>query len=361
MKHIDLTDSFALPPSSREITPEGYLKATAALTSVGVQDYVLSDFTGLEGDKTKIVKVLRPEKTVFDALTMSSAQLKPITMYHPEVLVDSDNHHNYAVGNIGEKVYKLDDKRLGATIVVTNKDIVDSIDKGKINQVSVGYTADVKKSSGTFDGEAYDYVFDGAMHINHCAIVPKGRCGEGVAILDKGIDTETNVHSEKIQSTIKQMLLQDFDVKNTLKSLLQELVSKKTQSQDNSNNQKENEENKVITNDNDTQKINDQAVEARVNFRVNLLDKARHFFDDQGKKDLLTLTDRQILEKIFEGHENIKHRSDDYLLGMMDAHLDDNLSAKIQHKSLQREIRNNNPGTAAKFYSLAEIRKLVKE
>lgn len=376
---IQFNDNLKLTPSTRKITAEGYLKATAALTRVGLQDYRLSDITGNANDR-KVVKVLRPAATVFADETIESAKLKPITMYHPSTMVDSENHHNLSVGTIGENVHKLDKDRLGASIIITNKAIIDDIMNGKVSEVSMGYSADLKKESGVFNDEHYDYVFDGAMNINHCAIVPKGRCGETVSILDKKEDTIMT------KDEIKELLLNDMDFKEVLKSLLNDLQQpKETQNEKVEEQVEESIQESVDEveepaepnmessadatveeagdvpdrpSDESVAEVEEQVItveakdslEEQVKVRVKIIGKASSILKDEAIDDL---SNREILEKIFIDH---KDKSDDYLVGMLDATIDNHNKAKYSLKAI-----SDSYGTKMSYnkrYSALEIQKL---
>jgi hypothetical protein len=376
---IQFNDNLKLTPSTRKITDEGYLKATAALTRVGLQDYRLSDITGNVND-TKIVKVLRPATTVFSDETIESAKLKPITMYHPSTMVDSENHHNLSVGTIGENVHQLDQHRLGASIIITNKAIIDDIMNGKVSEVSMGYSADLKQESGVFNNEHYDYIFDGAMKINHCAIVPKGRCGESVSILDK---KEGDLMTK---DEIKELLLNDMDFKEVLKSLLNDLQQpKETQNEKVEESIEESIEESVDETEEsadpnmdssadatveESSNVSDQpsdesvaeveeqvitveakdSIEEQVKVRVKIIGKASSILKDEA---LDNLSNREILEKIFVDH---KDKSDDYLVGMLDATIDNHNKAKYSLKAI-----SDSYGTKMSYnkrYSALEIQKL---
>lgn len=380
---INLQDNLKLTASTRKITDEGYLQATAALTRVGLQDYRLSDITGNPND-TKIVKVFRPPETVFNDETIESAKLKPITMYHPSNMVDSENHHNLSVGTIGENVHQLDKDRLGANIVITNKAIIDDILGGKVSEVSMGYAANFKESKGVYNDEHYDYIFNGAMKVNHCAIVSKGRCGETVSILDKNEDNIMN------KNELKEILLNDMDFREVLKSLLNDLQQpKETQNkevdaedvtkveavsgepvgedQDASDPVVENvsfassEEASDCSNIENDQPVaevecKDQFVEIKdalaeqVKVRVKLIGKASKILKDE---EITELNNREILEKIFVDH---KDKSDDYLMGMLDSTLDNHFKATLNLKAI-----NDSYGVKSSYnkrYSAIDIQKL---
>jgi len=185
MKHkkkIHLKDQLPLE-STRTLTPEGYLKATAAITMVGVQLYPASQF-GADTDEP--VGVFRPPETVFHPETIESIKMKPITMQHPTQDVDADNHGRLSVGSVGESIEPIDEFRLGANIIINEAAVVKNILERNIEELSLGYDSYIVSEEGTYNGEPYFYRFDGPMIVNHLAIVDDGRCGDTVKILDGG-------------------------------------------------------------------------------------------------------------------------------------------------------------------------------
>lgn len=181
---IHVSDNIGLPTeSTRVLTEEGYLKATAAVTKVGVQAYSARDF-GLDSDEP--IGVLRPAETVFHEETISSLKMKPIVLLHPEQDVDSTNHSRLSVGSVGENVEPIDSERLGASIQITDEAVVKKILEREIEELSLGYDVFIISEEGNFNGQNYLYKMDGPMLNNHLAIVPDGRCGDTVKILDQG-------------------------------------------------------------------------------------------------------------------------------------------------------------------------------
>ena len=184
---IHVSDNIELPTeSTRILTEEGYLKATAAVTKVGVQMYSARDF-GIDSDEP--IGVLRPFETVFHEETISSLKMKPIVLLHPEQDVDSTNHSRLSIGSVGENVGPIDNERLGASIQITDKNVVEKILSREIEELSLGYDVFIISEEGNFNGEYYLYKMDGPMLNNHLAIVPDGRCGDTVKILDQGGST----------------------------------------------------------------------------------------------------------------------------------------------------------------------------
>ena len=323
MKSVKLTDSFSLGGSTRTITDEGYLKATAALTCVGVQKYALADFTGKAEDANTVVSAYRPAATVFAKDTMDSAALRPVTMHHPSEKVTSENYQHYSVGTLGENVYQLDDHRLAATILINNQAVVKQLQDGVINDLSMGYQADVKPQTGTFEGQPYEYIFEGPMHINHCAIVPKGRCANAT-ILDQA--NSTNEDNMKTEEREQKEPSKQPATKATEPATKPDETKGKMEAQN-----KSKEETKASADDkptapgmkqdaDTTQTVNvEDAAQKAVAERMALLEKAKPFIQDSA--DLVGLNNRQILQKVFE-KADFKDRSDEYLMARLDANID---------------------------------------
>ncbi len=199
-KHtVTITDA-PIALQARERTPEGFLRATAALTSAGVQQYG-SDELGLPGLDRR-VEVYRPADTVFDAETKTSARMKPVTLGHPTDFVTPCNYRELAVGHLGDEPFAIDAHRLGASLTLTDAEAIAVVEGGQ-DQVSAGYTMNVLPATGTHEGQAYEYRVEGPMQINHVALVPKGRAGSNVRILDQ---EEKEVDEARIKQIITEAL-----------------------------------------------------------------------------------------------------------------------------------------------------------
>lgn len=381
MNQINITDSFNLTNSTRKLTKEGYLQATAALTRVGVQKYDLSSITGLDSDRGKIVSVFRPPETVFNDETIESAKLKPITMNHPNEMVDSDNYNNYSVGNLGENVHRIDKDRLGATIQINDKSIVDDIMNGSISEISMGYRSDIIKKSGSYFDDKYSYTFNGPMHMNHCAIVDKGRCGDSVSILDKkeecslmsedmenkskavedkaiaddvkesnqeAKDPSIKDESDKPIDAIKSAMLAD---KRFLAMLKEAMGSVSKSDVNDTEDSKAKAKDNVLSDHAEDEQDIKKAFTDEVSYRVNLIDKARGLVKDA---DLTELSNREILEKSLEKSKiNVKEKSDDYLLGVLDSAIKDHVEAKEYF-----ENSKSNTSHSPRYFNSIDIKKL---
>ena len=328
--------------ATREKTAEGYLKATAVITAVGVQIYNARDF-GENEDRE--VGVFRPHDTVFHSDTMDSARLKPITEQHPDVDVTAKNYKNLSIGNMGEKIEALDAKRLGATVIVNDAEAVDKVERGLV-ETSAGYDATLVKESGSFEGRDYEYRFKGPMLINHLAVVDAGRCGPTVKILDK--KGKSKMNEEEMKKFLIDAGVLDKDGKavavvdgkdekkvdsdamvskmvDALKAFDAEKEAKKAKDEaDNLENLKKAKKKKKgedeETEDEKKAKKDaaDKAVRDAAQARSTLIVDAKPHLGEDVK--VHELSDREILEEALKDSvEDIKDKDDAYLRGMLDA------------------------------------------
>lgn len=166
--------------SGSRITTDGYLVASVLCARTGIQDYL-----GTELDKpdTPIVKVYRPESSVFAKDSLSTFVGKPTTNDHPPVQVTADNWKEYAVGSIGEEVLR-DGDYIRVPITLMDAATIKAVQDGK-REISMGYDMELDWTPGaTSDGQAYDAIMQN-LRMNHLAIVDRGRAGSRARIGDK--------------------------------------------------------------------------------------------------------------------------------------------------------------------------------
>jgi len=167
------------------------------LGHVGVQQY-----NGVEVgmDEYGIVDVVREPEDVFDEDSLASMDGKPITLYHPDEMVTSENFKKYAVGFI-KNVHRQNDYIVG-DLVINDMEAIEKVVSGEIKDLSLGYQA---KLVPTGDGRLKQK----NIVINHLAIVPEGRA-EFARIVDentikqKGEQTNMGLFSKKEEETMKQ-------------------------------------------------------------------------------------------------------------------------------------------------------------
>jgi len=374
---VNVSDTVILPiESTRTLTPEGYLKATAAVTKVGVQEYSAREF-GIDSDE--MIGVFRPPETVFHPETAESLKLKGIVFIHPESDVDSTNHTRLAVGTVGETVEPIDSERLGASIQINDAEIVRMVLEREVEELSLGYDTFVVSEEGVFNGKKYHYKIDGPMIINHLAIVPEGRCGDTVKILDKGESTVNKKQlikllrdngvsegdialfmkdakdsdkgnmeeytkllvgkdidmtalipaiTEKIMPKIEELVAGEGFI-NTLASQIANQMSGQTQEPGMVN------EEESLDQETPEEEMTPEMIDAKVlkdaKTRARLIDMSKPFIKDDSF-DIYSATPKEILIKALDSvgvkGKDIKDKSDDYLQGILDSIKKDRVEAE---------------------------------
>lgn len=159
----------------------GMLKAPARLTRVGVFEYRTAD--------GKVVRELRLPEEVFNADSMSSFELVPLTDDHPtenDGEVTAENAKRLSVGSVGAP--KQDGRFLAATLMVTDSKAIVKMQGGK-QELSCGYFCDREPAEpGAMwkDPESgrdlpYDFI-QRNIRGNHVAVVDRGRAGPEVRV-----------------------------------------------------------------------------------------------------------------------------------------------------------------------------------
>lgn len=157
---------------STEISDEGFLKTDAVVTRLGI-------FTYKNGDGS-LRKELRHPDDVLRLASLNSMKMIPITNDHPaERLVDATTAKQLQVGYTGENI-RPDGKFIISPIVITDSVAVEAVRNGK-DSLSLGYSVDLIKEDGEYDGQRYDYRQTNVRY-NHLAIVDRARAGSEVRI-----------------------------------------------------------------------------------------------------------------------------------------------------------------------------------
>jgi hypothetical protein len=171
----------------------GFLRADAFVTRVGVFGYLNADGT------TR--RELRHPDEVFDAESLATLHLIPVTREHPAELVNDSNAAGLTVGTTGENA-KRNDRFVETAIQVTDRETIAGIEGNTRRDLSCGYLCDkdetpgvTKGIPGVKDGLRYD-VIQRNIRYNHVAVTERGRAGPEVSIprLDSdGVDVDVGV------------------------------------------------------------------------------------------------------------------------------------------------------------------------
>lgn len=174
---------------TRERLPDGSLLCRdVPFARIGKMLYDQSEFAGgtdVNGDPITspdgVVIVHRDGDVLFSQPTIESFEAAPITLKHPPVFVNPDNHDEYTQGSIrnirrGDGIYS---DYLLADMVIRGRDALDAVEGDKAREVSPGYDADYQPIEGKPGHYKQTRIIG-----NHLAIVQRGRGGRGVRIGD---------------------------------------------------------------------------------------------------------------------------------------------------------------------------------
>jgi uncharacterized protein len=150
----------------------GFLKADAVFTRVGVFDYRNTDGS--------VRREARLPGDVFKADSLATLALVPITVEHPEGRVTSDNVRRYAAGTTGNDI-RADGDHVCGTAMIFDASAVKDAESHKRQELSCGYDADLEHTPGEFRGERYDAIQRNIKY-NHVALTVSGRAGSDVRL-----------------------------------------------------------------------------------------------------------------------------------------------------------------------------------
>jgi len=164
-----------------EYTSQGYLKARAFITRVGVFNYRKEDGT--------VIRELRLPEEVFASESLKSLCNIPLTDNHPPVMLTAENTKEYLRGYLFNDVWIEAGTYVASDVLVTDSEVIRKIQIG-LNQLSAGYNADIEYTSGIHPifGE-YDAIQRNIRH-NHVSRVDLGRAGDEVKVRFDAIELE---------------------------------------------------------------------------------------------------------------------------------------------------------------------------
>ena len=161
-------------------TADGYLIADAFVARTGIQIYRGSE-VGKHDMET--VRVYRSEDQVKDPASVRTYSHAPITLGHPDVLVDADNVASLAKGEVSTEAEWRDGK-LKLPLIVKDAAAIAAIESGEMAGLSAGYTCTLDWTAGTApDGAQYD-AQQKNIRVNHVALCQLGRAGNEFRIGD---------------------------------------------------------------------------------------------------------------------------------------------------------------------------------
>lgn len=255
-----------------EITDEGYLIArNAVVGNVGELQYSERELGW--SNSTNKVSVLREEADVFDEISLSSLEAKPITILHPKGNVDSENVRDLGKGTV-LGVPKRDGDNMVVDIVVQDKEAVDLIapeDENGIRKLndnfrdlSLGYKAKlVEIALGLYKQTEIRY--------NHLALVPQGRQANATIV--------DHLNEDLIKGVIPKM------------SIIDKIFRKGK---------------KVVRDENGEIKITNEEVELLLDEEEEKVEENKTQFAEEDKKEQVEDQDEKEKKDVVENKENIE-------------------------------------------------------
>ena len=160
-------------------TPQGGLIVSGRLTRAGVFHYLQPDGS--------VRRELRHPDDVFDKASLDSLAHAPVTIDHPDS-VSPKNFKDVAVGHVADAP-KRDGKFVASSdIRLQDADAIEQAKTGKLQEFSCGYSCNLDRTPGEYNGEPYD-AKQTDIRYNHVAAGPPGwgRAGPEVRMrLDGG-------------------------------------------------------------------------------------------------------------------------------------------------------------------------------
>ncbi len=224
MKNVSRFDFQTLPIQKPVKTDSGFLRVPIRATRVGIFEYLQKDGS--------IRREFRPPEEVFSKESMDSLAGVPLTVRHPNQMVNTKNVKGLSVGMTGDVVSKAEDRYLDIVGTVTDEVTVKSLerksDNGDGQQVSCGYTADMDFTPGIWKGQTYDAI-QRNIRYNHVALVDLGRAGPEARIkLDENDNAIYSTNDNQGVVKMKNIKIdgKEFEVNEELHGAISSLQTK---------------------------------------------------------------------------------------------------------------------------------------
>ena len=152
-------------------TDDGRLHCEGSFCRDGVLEYRQPDGS--------IVHELRRPETNAELATVESFKLLPLVIEHPHVgLLNSESYKDYAVGMTDSSAcYNKAEGVIEGLVSFFDAKAIALIDSREKEQLSAGYTCDIKQGAGVWNGQHYDREQIN-VRANHLALTSRGRAGE---------------------------------------------------------------------------------------------------------------------------------------------------------------------------------------
>jgi len=187
-RQITVNDRHSYATSTkREYTDEGFLRVPGRVARTGVQEYLASELGITDRAPNEIIKVYRPDESVFDEASLESYSGADVTIEHPTSMVNADSYREVSVGVVTGAGVR-DGDFVSADMIIKSKDAIKAVESGKV-QLSAGYTAVYDEAP---EDSPHDFI-QSEIRVNHVALVDRARAGAQARLFDHkpGVQTMT--------------------------------------------------------------------------------------------------------------------------------------------------------------------------
>lgn len=204
-----MKQNFALD-SARTTDENGFLHVSAShITKATINPYLGEEIPnwqelGLKPDA--IYYALRDPEELKKSLSTWAGL--PLQMEHHAEGADEPDAKETRVGTVGTKI-AWNAPYIDAPLTVWDKAAIEAIESGKCREISCAYWYDPDFTSGTFEGQPYDFVMRN-IRGNHVALVPEGRAGHDVLVADRKPAQVSNLTQEDLKMS-KTRMARDAD------------------------------------------------------------------------------------------------------------------------------------------------------
>jgi len=347
--------------SKRTKTPEGYLMvADNRMARPGLLTYLAReiDYPGRRGDE--FVTVYRPPALVFDQAVVGSFRSKPVTMGHPGEKVTAKNFRGTAAGFSKDDI-RVEDNHLVGSLLITDAEVVDYVEKQGNIEISLGYDADIDYTPGSGPDGKYDATFT-RMTGNHIALVPRGRNGRSCRISDADKEKEPTMAKVVLDGVTYELSDQGVELVQKLQAQAQaeqantaKLVAEHAKAIADAEANAKAEAQKTIDklqaqlDDAKSKIVTDEEIEKRVKARAELLNTVKTLiqdFDAAGKSDAAIRA--EVVSQVCK--IDVKDRSPEYIQARFDALTENVDPYKAAFGQLGKDIADSAAAGESKTY-----------
>lgn len=172
-------------------TPQGFLRIDGYATIFGT----VLHYSDTGGEYRAPEEVTRRD-------SLETLKNIPITWGHPTVKgkrvhLTPKNTAQFIKGYTTDSV-TVEDNLIRVGMVITDEKLIDSIEKGYIQELSPGYDRNLDKTRGDAGGQVFDGIQRDIVY-NHLAVVQKGRSGSKVKLITDEVDFMIRVDEKEYE------------------------------------------------------------------------------------------------------------------------------------------------------------------